>query len=183
MNLRFVNQTHKGKALIDLSKVENNIFCWVLVAESDERARLLVKLGACTIFILPIDASHVDENVNQLRANLVVLHVNGCGVRRDVDFADNIEKKGFLNIGSSDESVHQWRNKWNLRQKFLHDFAESFVDSVVVDTRKLVGESALSLVVRQEALHIWLDLVKAISLLVVGHEHIRVYFVDKYFVI
>ena len=109
------------------------------MGKSDDARAFLVEFGSI-LLIVPIDASHINQHVDQLRADFVVFHVDGRGVRCYVDLRDDIEQEGLLDLGSCTESIHHRRDECHLRQKFLHNLGQSLIDRVVVDRSELEGE-------------------------------------------
>ena len=47
--------------------------------------------------VLPVNARDVDDDVDHVAAQLVALHVDRRGVRRDVDLGHDVEEEGLLN--------------------------------------------------------------------------------------
>ena len=90
------------------------------MGKSDYTGALLVKFGAI-LLIIPVDASYINQHVNQLRAYFVVFHVDRGGVRCDVDLRDNIKQERLLDLGSCAESIHHGRDESHLGKKFLHN--------------------------------------------------------------
>ena len=69
--------------------------------QPNNRRRLLVKLTSI-LLIVAIYAGHIDEHINQLGADLIVLHVHRCRVSGNVDLGDHIEQEGLLDLASID---------------------------------------------------------------------------------
>lgn len=55
------------------------------MGQADDAGALFVKFGAIFL-IIAVDAGHIDQDIYELRAYLIVLHIDGGGVRGDVDF-------------------------------------------------------------------------------------------------
>jgi hypothetical protein len=183
VDFAFVNETHERQTLVHLSQVQHDVFSRVLVRKPDERAALLVEFAATPFLVDAIDASHVDQHVDQLRTYFVVLHVHWRGVSGDVDFRNDVEKECLLDVGPGHEGVHHRGNEGHLGQQLLDDLAEGLVDGVVIDAGEVVGHLAIALVVLEQALHVGLDLVETVRLLVVIHEHVRVHLVNEHFIV
>ena len=77
MYFLLTNQTHQSELVVNLSQIKHNILFWLLVSESNLRARLLIEFAALPIVIIAVDAGHIDEHVNHFRAYLVVHHRDG----------------------------------------------------------------------------------------------------------
>lgn len=60
MNFALVDQAHQSKALVDLSQVQYDVLCRVLVSQSDERARLFIEFAAASLLINAVNTGHVD---------------------------------------------------------------------------------------------------------------------------
>ena len=77
VDLVLVDQTDQGQTLVNFSQVQNDVFLVVCVSESNDRGGLLVKLRSIFL-VIAIDTGDVNENIDQLRADFVVLHVYRC---------------------------------------------------------------------------------------------------------
>jgi hypothetical protein len=130
-----------------------------------------------------VDACYVDQYIYQFWANLVVGHVDRWRVSSYVDFGEYIKKECFLNVWSRYKCVHHRGDKWHLWKQLLHYFWEGLVDRVIVNASHLVSETAFTLVVLKQTLHVVLNGEQAITFLVVSHKHVRVNFVNENFVV
>jgi len=97
VDFRLVNQTHQGEALVHFSQVEHNVFLVVCMRQLDDAGRLLVKLGP-SFLVIAVYTSDIDEDVDQLTAYFIVLHVHGRGIGGDVDLGNHIEQEGLLDL-------------------------------------------------------------------------------------
>lgn len=77
VDLVLVDQTDQGQTLVNFSQVQNDVLLVVCVSESNDRRGLLVKLRSIFL-VIAIDTGDVNENIDQLRADFVVLHVYRC---------------------------------------------------------------------------------------------------------
>ena len=84
VDLSLVDQANKCETGVNLSQVKHNVLLVVLVGKSDDARAFLVEFGSI-LLIVPIDAGHINQHVDQLRADFVVFHVDGRGVRCYVD--------------------------------------------------------------------------------------------------
>ena len=99
--LALVDQTHQREALVNLAQVEHDVVLLVGRVQFDDATRLLVKLRAALLFHA-VDAGYVNHHLDQLAADLVLLHVHGVAVRCDVDFADYVEQESLLDLAPGD---------------------------------------------------------------------------------
>ena len=77
VDLVLVDQADQGQTLVNFSQVQNDVLLVVCVSQSNDRGGLLVKLRSI-LLVIAIDTGDVNENIDQLRADLVVLHVYRC---------------------------------------------------------------------------------------------------------
>lgn len=82
VDFTLVNQADQSQTLVHLSQVEHNVLLVVCVCKTNDRRGLFVEL-ASAFFIAAVDASHVDKHIDQLGADLIMLHVDRCGVCRN----------------------------------------------------------------------------------------------------
>ena len=127
----------------------------------------------------PVDAGDVDEHVNQLRADLVVLHFDGRLVRGDVDLRDDIEQEGLLDLRGQYQLVKELDDELGLREHLLDDSRQRLVDGEVVDARQVVVDgnffvsmSTAKAVLGQQPSHVLRYLVQGVELLLVLLEHV-----------
>ena len=74
----------------------------------------LVKGKITALLISAVDARDIDENVNQLAANLVIFHFNCTLIGGDVDLGNHIEEKGLVDLGRTHKLVQELNNKLRL---------------------------------------------------------------------
>ena len=104
MDFSLVDQADQCQALIDLPQVEDYVVLAVGGRQFNNTAWLLVKLSAAFL-IDSVYASHVNHNLNELAAYLIVLHVHRVGVSADVNLAYNVEQERLLDFWSTNQRV------------------------------------------------------------------------------
>ena len=57
----------------------------------DDRTALFVELEGASLFVDAVDATHINEDINELRADLVMLHLHWVIICRDVDLAYHVK--------------------------------------------------------------------------------------------
>ena len=75
------------------------------VIQLDSRTGLLVECQRAARLVGAVDARHVDEDVDELGADLVVFHFYWRLVRRDIDLGDHIEQERFLDLRAEHKLV------------------------------------------------------------------------------
>ena len=181
VDFTLIDQADQSQTLVHLSQVKHDVFLVVCVRQLDDRRRLLVKLRA-VFLIIAINAGHVNEDVDELGADFVMLHIHGGRIRRNVHLRDNVEEECFLNLAARDQRVHHLRNESHLGEQLLHNLGKSHVDGVVVDGSQLESQRDGLTEFLEQAAHVRLDSVQALDFLVVVHKHIAVNFVNENFV-
>ena len=107
VELLLVHQAHQCEALVYFPEVEYDLV--VLPAgmiQLDYAARLFIKLEGAGLLVHPVDAGDIDQDVDQLGAYLVVLHLNWVGVGSYVDLGDDVEEEGFLDLRGVNQVVN-----------------------------------------------------------------------------
>lgn len=90
----FSDQAHQRQAPVHLFQVHHLVLLLAIRVKHlqlNDGARLIVELTICTGLLVAIDAGYVYKNVNEFRADLVLLNVHWGLVCGDVDFGDHIE--------------------------------------------------------------------------------------------
>ena len=113
VDFALVNKANEGETFVDFTKVEHDVFLVIGVGQSDNWGGLLVEFWAI-LLVITVDASHINEHINQFWADLIVLHVDRSWVGCDVDFRNYIEEESFLNLAARDQSVHHLGNEGHL---------------------------------------------------------------------
>ncbi len=132
-------------------------------------------------FSLPIDAANINEDINEFRADFIVLHLHRVRVCGNVDLADHVKQESFLYLWVAYQVVyHRW-NELHLREELLDHFWESFIYGMVVNRSKVEAEGDLKVDVVKVLLHNALNVIETTHLLVFAQEHICVYLVNEDF--
>lgn len=114
MEIFLRDEANKSKAAVDFAQVHDHIFLVVRILQLYNRRRLVVELAISTRTFVPINARYIDEHVNQLRAYLVLLHVNWGRVSRNVYLTDHIEQESLLDPALVDQNVEHRGHKRDL---------------------------------------------------------------------
>ena len=99
---------------------------------------LLVVSSIPTVYL-----GHIDDDVDQVGAQLIGFHVDGRRVRGDVHFAVDVEEVCLFEAAGGRDGVEEGFKGRKLRDESLHDFAEGFEDAVVVDRSAVVGDGGV----------------------------------------
>ena len=94
--LFFINQANKRQIFVDMLEIKANILRHRRVMQFDRSGTFLVELRCAAGLFLPVNASHIDQHINQLRANLVIAHLHHALVRCDVDFRGDVEEERLV---------------------------------------------------------------------------------------
>lgn len=117
-----IDQAHKSQALVDLAKIQDNFVVGATsVVKFDDTWWFFVEFESASLFIDPVDAAYIDENVNEFGADLIVLYLNRVTIGRNIDLGNDIKKESFFDLGVGDQVVDHSRDKANLRKKLLDD--------------------------------------------------------------
>ena len=128
------------------------------MAQSNKRTRLFIEFAAKTFFVGAVNTRHIYQHVDQLRAYLVVHHVDRLAVCSDVDLTNHIEQEGFLDVGSAYQCIHHHADELDLWQKFLNYFRQVFIDRMVINACQVVGHLSFAFEIVQQLHHIRLNL-------------------------
>jgi len=176
------DEANKSEAPVDFAQVHDHILLVVRILQLYDRGWLVVELAISTRTFVPVDARHIDQHVDQLRAYLVLLHVNGWRVSRNVYLTDNIEQERLLDPALLDENVEHRGHKRDLGQQLLDHFRQCFVDGVVVDAGHLEGDAHIGAELRKLTAHVLLDHVETVHFRLVCVKMFLVDFVDEHFI-
>jgi len=113
VDFALIDEADEGEALVNLPQVEHNVLLVISVGQSDDRGTFLVELAAVVV-IVAVDAGDIDEHVDELGADLIVLHVDGRRVARNVHLRDHVKQERLLNLRPVDQCVHHLGDEGDL---------------------------------------------------------------------
>ena len=119
LNFVLVNQADKRQAFVYFLQVQHNVGIVARRMKSDGGAGFIVEGQVASGFICSIDASYVNEDVDELWADFVVFHLNVVFVSSDVDFGNDVKQEGLLDLTCSHELVQQLLDVLDLRKELL----------------------------------------------------------------
>lgn len=139
----------------------------------------LVSLGSSIGVIPGVELGDINNNINVVGTHFVASHVNGAGIRSDVDLAQNVKEVGLLKatvVGQGVDQVFEGRQVWD---KLLNDLAERLKDRVIVDGGKVVVDRSVLVTSIAELIRDTLhDILEGIGAVLIGQT---VNFVDEDF--
>ena len=87
-----VNKADESQAFVDLTQVQYEFLIGAAsMIKLDDTWGFFIEFECARLLVYPVDAAHIDEHVDELRADLVVLHLHGVAICGDVDFRNHIE--------------------------------------------------------------------------------------------
>ena len=93
-------------------------------------------VGLAVLIALAVPAVYfgeIDDDVDEVGAELVGGHVDGGGVAGDVDLGEDVEEVDFLEAAGGGDGVEEGLEGGQLGHEALDDFGEGLEDAVVVD--------------------------------------------------
>lgn len=117
-----IDQAHKSQALVDLAKIQDNFVVGApSMVKFDDTRWFFVEFESASLFIDPVDAAYIDENINEFGADLIVLYLNRVTIGGNIDLGNYIKQESFFDLGVGDQVVYHSWDKANLRKKLLDD--------------------------------------------------------------
>ena len=145
-----VNKTYECEAFVDLTEVEYKFLVRsARMIKFDDTWGFFIEFECARLLVDPVDAADIDKDVNELWADLVVLHLHWVAVGRDVDLRDHIKQEGLLDLGISYQVVDHSRDESNLWKQLLDHLRQCFVYGVIIYGSEVERQWHLKLAITQ----------------------------------
>lgn len=94
----FIYEAYKGQALVNFFKVQHYVLVTRWMMQSNRAAALVVEREVASALVGSIDTRNINQNINQLTADFIILHLYGILICSNVNLGNDVEEEGFLDL-------------------------------------------------------------------------------------